>query len=82
MATKRRRKHAQQPHGITAEAIRAYRDGDRGGLNRALGIRPWEVSPLDAVSEALPAWCSSSSPWGASWPKAYELRKQLEAAAK
>jgi hypothetical protein len=40
-------------HGITAEAIEAYRARDHLRLHRALGLKPWECSPLPADVEPL-----------------------------
>lgn len=80
MATKRRRKHEQSRGTITAEAIRAFRDKDRIGLHRALGLRPWEWSPLDADSDETPPWRKSNDDWARDYAKARELRKALQAA--
>jgi hypothetical protein len=44
MATKRR-KLASRQIGIPSAAIDAWRSGDFHGLNRALGIRPWQPTP-------------------------------------
>lgn len=37
-------------HRVTPEAIAAFRAGDERGLHAALGLRPWEASPLDVVN--------------------------------
>lgn len=44
-------------------------------LDLLLGLKPWEVSPLDAVGEREP----DGTAWAASWPRAVELREQIEA---
>lgn len=64
---------------VSPEAIDAYRRKDRRGLARALGLRPWEVNPLDIAPGEVCPWPSSSR--GAqSWPRAVELRNLLEQA--
>ena len=45
MPTKRRVDKARR-HRISAEAIAAYRAKDCNALHQALGLRPWEASPL------------------------------------
>lgn len=72
----RRPKRAEYP--ITVEAVAAYRAGDWLGLHRALGLKPWQPSPLDAVGEC--PWNGNSA--GATfWPLAVELRAELESAS-
>jgi len=62
---------------ITAEAVAAYRASDHAGLDRALGLKPWEVSPLEAEGDC--PWPTGTA--GAmTWPKAVSLRAELEAA--
>lgn len=79
MPAKRTRSKARS-HRITAEAIAAYRAGDWTQLHRALGLKPWETSPLDVEP-------GEESPWGPgsagseSWPQAQELRRHLEGAS-
>ncbi len=41
------------PHRITPEAVDAFRAGDYLGLHRALGLAPWETSPLPSDVTAL-----------------------------
>jgi hypothetical protein len=71
---------------ITPEAVAAYRAGDYHALHRALGLKPWEASPLPSSVTLLgvedgPA-PSGNTAWAASWAKAQELRRELERAAK
>jgi len=71
----RRANTRRAENAITPEAVAAYRAGDHLALHRALGLKPWQVSPLGAFG---------ACPWhpgtggGNSWPKAVELRSQLE----
>jgi hypothetical protein len=76
MATKRRKLSAR-PVGISAAAIEAWRQGAWMPLDRALGLRPWQINPLDAVGDPPPA---DGTHWAASWPRAVELRRALEVA--
>ena len=78
MPTKRTLKKARR-FSITQEAVEAYRRDDYLGLHRALGLRPWETSPLWADHEN----CGQEGTARAiTWPQAVELRRQLEAALK
>jgi hypothetical protein len=74
----KRTRSKQRDNRITPAAVEAYRDQDWIGLHRALGLKTWETSPLDAIGE-------NSSPAGTggaeSWPKAVALREELEMAA-
>ena len=67
-------------HRITDAAIEAYRRGDQVDLHRALGLRLWEISPLDANTPEPPVGCGPNDAWRESWPLAWELRAELEAA--
>jgi hypothetical protein len=53
-----------------ARGGRGWRAGDWHALNRAFGVRPWQVSPFDATGTAP----NPGSPWS-------ELRQALIAAA-
>ena len=72
----KRRKPKEREHRITPEAVAAFRAGDVGALMLALGMRPWDASPLEADDEEPPAW-STPGPWRDSWPKAVALRRNL-----
>ena len=74
-------------HRITPEAVEAYRAGDYIALHMALGLRPWEVSPLPLSVTSL--GCDQSLPrdrepsgWFASWEQAQELQRLLEREAR
>lgn len=77
MPAKRRSAKARECR-ITPAALAAWEAGDRLALDRALGLRPWEPSPLDA---------EGACPWGegtaaaAAWPAMVELRAELQAAS-
>ena len=60
---------------ITPEAVEAFRAGNWIALHRALGLKPWEASPLHAERHAERP---SSSVYAESLPQALELKAQLE----
>jgi hypothetical protein len=62
-------------HRVTPAAVDAFRAGDYAALHRALGLRPWETSPLEVDDGPCP-W-SGNSAGAASWPQAQELRDEL-----
>ena len=72
------RRHAPRTARITAEAIAAFRAGRWTDLHRALGLRPWETSPLDATDGPSPHLPGSAG--ANSWGPAIELRRALERA--
>ena len=82
MPTKRRLSK-QRAHRITAEAVEAFRAGDFIGLHRALGLAPWQASPLPSpasplgVDPAVPPSPTDGTAWAVSWPLAVELQKDL-----
>lgn len=74
MPTKRKNLTRKSTVRITRDALEAFEKGDHA-LHRALGLKPWEISPLDATGSCpYPA----STAGAASWPQAVELRKLLE----
>lgn len=58
---------------------REYLDNSRA-LDSGLGLRPWEASPLH-VHEGKPP-PPYQNLYAASWPRAQELRRELETALK
>lgn len=74
----KRRKAKGRGNRITPEAVNAFKAGDWTGLHQALALRPWEPSPLDAVTPEPPAY-TRPGPWADAWPLAFELRCKLEA---
>lgn len=63
---------------ITAEAVAAYQVGDSIALHRALGLSPWEASPIGCEG---PSPYTGNSGGANSWEKAKALRAELDAAA-
>ena len=85
----KRRASKQLRHRITPEAVEAYRAGDYMQLHRALGLMPWECSPLPDEITALgvdqgdpPDWMEPFPHRVADYRQAQELQRQLEGAAK
>ncbi len=76
MARRRRTEKARR-HRITAEAQQAYEKGDWLLLHRALGLKPWEASPLD-VERPEDAELRVGSAWARTVPDALQLRAELE----
>jgi hypothetical protein len=70
----KRRAEKARAHPITLAALEAFVIGDRAALHGALNLKPWHVSPLDAVGEC---------PWRAGtagalgWPLAVSLRTEI-----
>ena len=84
MTTKRTPLRRETKRRITAEAIEAYEARDYSRLHRALGLRPWHISPLPKRDcgigcdpEQPPTY---NSPWNDSWQQAVELQVLLEEA--
>lgn len=86
MPTKRTRVARNIGQRITEAAIEAYIARDYIALHRALGLKPWEASPLPLEDEPLGVDQDSppedGSPWGETWPQAQELQRELEAAVR
>jgi len=81
MPVKRRQSKGAR-HRITPEAVEAFRAGDYSGLHRALGLRPWETSPLPVSVTALgvdqgdpPAWMTTEH--HTDWQQAQALQRRL-----
>ena len=78
MPIKKRTAKAKQSR-ITQEAVEAFISEDCCRLHKALDLRPWQVSPLDADDGPSP-WPRGNA-GDLSWPNAQELRRLLEEAA-
>ena len=83
----KRRTAKGRAHRITPEAVEAFKAGDFLALHQALGLKPWEVSPLPLNIE--PLGCDQTSRegeqpsgWFASWEQAQELQRLLMKAAR
>ena len=81
MGTKRFFKRAAAFH--LAEAVDAYAKGDRLQLHRALSLKPWMWSPLDAGTAEPPLWLVEMGDERAleDWRRARVLAVELEALA-
>jgi hypothetical protein len=80
MATKRRPLQRALRTRITPEAIEAFRRGDSFALDRALQLKPWDQSPLYAVTDEPPDYMRDTLNVER-WKYARELRRELERAA-
>jgi hypothetical protein len=60
---------------ITPAAIAAYQAGNEMALHAALGLRPWEISPLscDGLCPYSPGTAGAET-----WPQAQALRGDIE----
>ena len=72
----------KRPHRprISPEAVRAFLAGDYAELHRILGLKPSEISPLDANPDDPRPYCEGTMGWR-TWPKAITLREELEEVA-
>lgn len=81
MTTIKRQRRVQRDGLVTPEAVEAFRAGDWIGLHRALRLKPWQASPLDATTDEPPqGLCDQPGPYRDSWARARSLRLELEAA--
>ncbi|ACL63247.1 hypothetical protein [Methylobacterium nodulans] len=83
----KRRTAKSRMHRITSEAVEAFEAGDYHRLHAALGLRPWEASPLPWEVHGLGVSDGPRPPWTnaftESWEQAQELQRALlEAGAK
>lgn len=70
----RRGRVVRARHAITPEAVEAFADGDWIRLHRALGLKPWECSPLDARDDFV---LGSGTAFATSVEQARQLRAEL-----
>ena len=77
MPTKRTPIKRAQQRQITPEAVEYFAKADWRALHRALGLKPWEASPLDATTPEPPEWMNDERN-RADWRAAYELRSALK----
>jgi hypothetical protein len=75
----KRRLAKARAHRLTAEAVDAFRARVLR-LHAALGLRPWQPSPLEADAPEPPAWAPPGTSWARAWPVARDLRVKLEGA--
>lgn len=77
-----RRAHRPQLNAAAVEHFVAALEGDIAALrelDRALGLKPWQESPVYADTPEPPAWMTRQQSI-ADWRAAYALRRELEAA--
>jgi hypothetical protein len=81
------RKAKGRAHKITAEAIAAWKAADYMALHQALGLHPWEASPLPdvitalGVSEERVASADLTIPHEQTYAQALALQRELLAVA-
>jgi hypothetical protein len=79
MPVKRRAGKTRQR--ITPEAVEAFRAGDFAALHLALGLAPWEASPLPASVTPLGVDSADRHSWGEeTWRQAVALQARLQEA--
>ena len=81
MPVKRRRAKGRT-HRITPEAVAAYKVGDALALHMALGLKPWEESPLDVDDGPPPSWAKPGHAVYDTWEQAQRLRRLLRKVAR
>lgn len=62
------------PLSLPRAVVEAFKAKDTAALISLLGLRPWEINPLDAVGECPYAPTSAVA---TSWSKAISLRNEL-----
>jgi hypothetical protein len=65
--------------GLTADAIEAFKAGDRQRLHKALGLKLWDVSPLE-VSPGEECFYPSGATGALGWRRITEIRRALDEA--
>jgi hypothetical protein len=83
MSTNRRTRHRGAKPGITPEVVAAWQAADYRALHRALGLGPWEQSPLPR--EIIALGCSqddevdadSGRCWDQALPKVLAIQRKL-----
>jgi hypothetical protein len=71
----------EQRQRVTPEAIAALAAGDWLALHDALALKPWQQSPLHALTPEAPRRMTNDFN-REDWKAAHELRRQLEAASR
>jgi hypothetical protein len=71
---------------IPADVVDLYRRARAGDsnarimLHRRLGVRPWQISPVEVHDELEPPAWAAHRRADVGWDRAVELRRELEAA--
>jgi len=79
----KRRSSKTRPHRITQDALDAFQAGDYAGLHHALGLKPWEISPLPLSVSPLGCdqgpypFVGTGSCSEATWEQAQRLQSQI-----
>jgi hypothetical protein len=60
---------------LTPGVLAAFEAGDEHELARLLGLKPWEITPLDADDGESPY--APGTAGHTSWPQAVELRRAI-----
>lgn len=81
MPTNRKRRTRNIAPGLTAEAIDAFQAVDRQLLHRALGLKLWDVSPLE-VSPGEECPYPPGSGGALDWHRITEIRRALDDAVR
>jgi hypothetical protein len=81
MPTKRAPLKREQRQRVTPEAIAAFAAGDWSALHDALALKPWQQSPLHAVTPEPPDSITSEF-YREDWRAAHELRRELSRIAR
>lgn len=74
----KRRPDKARDHRVTPAAVEAFRIGDVAGLRKALALRPWQISPLEAQGTC--PWPKGTAA-AETWAQSVALRAALEEAA-
>jgi hypothetical protein len=63
--------------GVRCEPCRQHLEASQF-LRLALGLAPWQPSPLDTDTEEPPDWAGRGDSWREAWPLVRGLRLELE----
>ncbi|MEQ1952483.1 hypothetical protein [Mesorhizobium sp. CN2-181] len=77
-----KRRNPKRRQKVTPEAVEAFRARDFAALHLALGLGPWEASPLPASITPLGVDPADRHSWGEeTWRQAVALQARLQEAA-
>jgi hypothetical protein len=82
MPTTRKRIGHRMAFMITPQATYAWQRGDKHACHQALGVMPWDFSPLYVEDAEPPQWVKDRTGTdavadSANWRRAWELRQAL-----
>jgi hypothetical protein len=78
----KRRKSKHRAFQLTPDVFVAFEAGDYCALHRALGLKPWQPSPLDTDLEGPPPYGGPELCWNQARPLVLEIRRAILAAMK